>query len=273
MINAGDKTLLNLQETLIESVGQIKGTRKAIMFSGGFDSMLMACLAQHCGAKIVAVTVQFEDFNPLTVQSSIQSARTLGIEHHILPVKTVEFLSAFEALCPMTDKPLLDLDLAVVYAALKKYDTQIAGDTFISGMGSDQWLGDQALDREDPRFTQAWDWAMADTQAHHQVAQKHGCRFVFPFLSDSMLKLSQSIPVALKKDKKLLRALDIAQQIPHLNTPREVQVPLLVRPLLVKAFGHRASPAPIVSDSDPIDDSKLKAIIHGLWLEGAKRRE
>ena len=107
-------------------------------------------------------------------------------------------------------------------------EPKIAGKTFISGMGSDQWFGDKALDR-----------AAMDEEAHHKVAQVHGYKLIFPFLSPPMLALSQQIPRVLKKDKKLLRAMvaetDIGL-IPRRSGKREIQVPEYVRHLLAKVY-------------------------------------
>jgi len=258
-----------VQQTLESAMGNMAGSHRAVMFSGGFDSMLIACLAKHCGAQVTAVTVQFEDFNALTVAGSIQFANKVGIAHHILHVKTVEFLSAFEELAGITDEPLLDLDLAIVYAALKKYDTRIAGDVLISGMGSDQWFGDKALEVRPGGFAVCLDWAMVDEDAHQRVAQAHGCKFVFPFLSGFMLTLSQSVPPAMKKDKKLLRALAIANTIPHRGARSEEQVSPLIWHILIKTYGDRAWPSPVSVHrrcSSEVDQT-LRQIILGLWLE------
>jgi asparagine synthetase B (glutamine-hydrolysing) len=257
------------QQTLESAMGNIAGSRRAVMFSGGFDSMLIACLAQRCGAQVTAVTVQFDDFNPLTVAGAIQFANKVGVAHHILHVKAVEFLSAFEALAGITDEPVLDLDLGVVYAALKKYDPRIAGDVFISGMGSDQWFGNEALEAKRGNLAVRLDWANVDEDAHHRVAQAHGCKFVFPFLSRPMLALSQSVPAAMKKDKKLLRALAVAKTIPLRGSRSELQVPPLMRHMVIKTYGDRAWPCPVSvpGRSSRVDDRILRQIILGLWLE------
>jgi asparagine synthetase B (glutamine-hydrolysing) len=260
------------QQTLEAAIGNIAGTRRAVMFSGGFDSMLVACLAQRSGAHVTAVTIQFDDFNPLTVAGSIEFAKKAGIEHHILHVKAVEFLSAFEALAGITDGPMLDLDLAVVYAALKKYDPKIAGDVFIAGMGSDQWFGDEALEAMPEGLMARLDRARADEDAHQRVAEAHGYKFVFPFLSLPMLALSQSVPAAMKKDKQLLRALAVANTISDRGTRSEVQVPPLMRHILIKTYGDRAWPSPVsvgYRDSRE-DDQILRQIILGLWWEKVK---
>lgn len=260
-----------VQQTLEAAMGNIAGSRRAVMFSGGFDSMLMGLLVRQGGAQATAVTVQFDDFNPLTVAESVHFAHKLGFAHHVLHVKAAEFLSAFEELAGITDEPILDLDLAVVHAALKKYDRRIAGDVFISGMGSDQWFGNVALEAKPGGFAACLDWAMVDEDAHQRVAQAHGYKFVFPFLSKPMLALSQSLPSAMKKDKKLLRALAVADAIPQRGTKSEVQVPLLVRHILIKMYGGRAWPSPVSAQgrSSGGDDQVLRQIILGLWLEKA----
>lgn len=261
-----------VQQTLEAAMGNLVGSHRAVMFSGGFDSMLIGLLSKQCGAQVTAVTVQFDDFNLLTVAESIQFSNKVGIPHHIIHVKAIEFLSAFEALAGITDEPLLDLDLAVVYAAFKKYDSRIAGDVFISGMGSDQWFGNEALEARPGGIAARLEYQMADEDVHQRVAQAHGCQFVFPFLSNPMLTLSQSVPSAMKKDKKLLRALAIANMIPHRGTSTEAQVPPLMRHILIKMYGDRAWPCPVSVQSkrSSEDDQTLRQIILGLWLEKAK---
>ena len=263
------KLSLVVQQTLESVMGDMAGSRRAVMFSGGFDSMLIACLAQHCGARVTAVTVQFDDFNPLTVAGAIEFANKMGITHHIIHVKAMEFLSAFEALADITDEPVMDLDLGVVYAALKKYESWIAGDVFISGMGSDQWFGDMALEDSPGGLAARLDWAMVDEDAHQRVAQAHGYKFFSPFLSMPMLALSQGVPAVLKKDKKLLRALAVANTIPHRGARTELQIPPLMRHVLIKTFGDRAWPSPVSVPSrlNREDDQILRQIILGLWLE------
>lgn len=263
-----------VQQTLESAMGDMIGLRRAIMFSGGFDSMLIACLSQRRGAQVTAVTIQFDDFNSLTVAGAVWFTHQVGMAHHVLPVKAVEFLSAFEQLAGITDEPVLDLDLSVVYAAFKKYDPRIAGDVFISGMGSDQWFGDHALEARPGGFTARLDRANVNEDAHQRVAQAHGCRFVFPFLSGPMLALSQWIPAAMKKDKKLLRALAIANNIPHRASRSEVQIPPLMRYALIKKYGDRAWPGPVAvpGPNSRKTDQTLRQVILGLWLEKAKER-
>ena len=161
--------------------------------------MLIARLAQGCGAQVVAVTVQFDDFNPLTVSGAIQFAKKAGLEHHIIRVKVEEFLSAFEQLAGITNEPVMDFDLAVVCAALKKYDARIAGNVFVSGMGSDQWFGNEALKAKPGDFAERLDQTSVNVDAHQRVALVYGYKFVFPFLSEPMLALSQHVPADMKK--------------------------------------------------------------------------
>ncbi len=258
-----------LQQTLVNAMGPMAGLPLAVMFSGGFDSMLIWLLAQQAGAKVTAVTVQFDDFNSLTVAESTRLAHQAGIAHHILHVKVVEFFSAFEALVGITDEPMLDLDLAVVYAALKKYDLRIAGNTFISGMGSCQWFGDQSAVAWPGGLAGRLDWAMTSEQAHQKVAKAHGCSFVFPFLSAPMLALSQQIPAAMKKDKRLLRSLATGSTISHHSGQHEIQVPESIRRILVKMYGHRAWPGPVLGHEKRghVTEQVLRQIVLGLWQE------
>ncbi len=243
------------------------------MFSGGFDSMLVALLAQRYGARVTAVTVRFDDFNPLTVAEASLLARKMDLSYHILHVTLPEFLFAFGSLAALTDEPLLDLDLVLVHAAFKKYDPQTGGKIFISGMGSDQWFGDEALKGKAKDLKARLDQAAVNRDVHHKVARAHGYKFIFPFLSTSMLVLSQQIPSAMKKNKKLLRTLvDGIDLTEHRSPRREIQVPPQVRHLLVKVYGHRAWPRPISGHGkrDRADERTLRQIILGLWLEKTK---
>ena len=82
-----------------------------------------------------------------------------------------------------------------------------------------------------------------------------------------MLALSQCVPAAMKQDKKLLRALAVANTIPHRGISSEVQVPPLMRHILIKTYGDRAWPSPVSVDSSGTNDRILRQIILGLWLE------
>lgn len=263
-----------VQQTLEAAIGNVTNLRRAVMFSGGFDSMLIASLAQQAKAQVAAVTIQFDDFNPLTVAGAIECADKLGIDLHIIHVKVSEFLSAFEALSGVTDEPLLDLDLGVVYAAFKKYEPATAGDFFISGMGADQWFGDIALEQSPGGLAARLDWAMLDEHAHQQVAQTHGYRFFAPFLSLPMLALAQYVPDDMKRDKNLLRALAMAKTIPHRGSRNEEQIPPFVRRIFIKTYGDRAWPSGVSCPSghDFRESQLLRQIILGLWLEKAKDR-
>lgn len=262
-----------VRKSIESSMGQMAGAHRAVMFTGGFDSLLICKLAQRCGAVVKAITVRFDEFNPRTVQGAVDAAQEAGFDHHILDVKVTEFLSAFEELAGLTDEPLLSLDLAVVYAALGKYDHRIAGNVFISGMGSDQWFGDMALEDWPGGLEARLDWAIIDEAAHQKVAKAHGRRFIFPFLTNEMLAISQSIPPSMKKDKNMLRAMAVVNKIPSRGARTEIQIPNLMRRLILKVYGDRAWPHPVtVADYyNKVGDQTLRQIILGLWLE--KRKE
>ena len=263
-----------VRQTLEAAIGQVKGVRRAVMFSGGFDSMLMAGMVRRCGARVTALTVRFDGFNPLTADGASRAAEEIGIEHHFLDVKPVEFLSAVEELAGLTDEPVLDLDLSVVLAALKKYDPAKAGEVIISGMGSDQWYGNEALEARRGSLERRRDWVMVDVQAHQRVAERQGCRFSFPFLSPDMLSLSQAVPASLKKDKQLLRGLAVANGLAHRGAKSEWQVPALMRSILIKTYGRGAWPCEVsVADVKARgSDEVLRQIILGLWLKRSKKR-
>lgn len=246
----------DIQKILKASLGELSGGQCALMFSGGFDSMLMALLAQRCGARVTAVMVCFDDFNPITVAEATSLAQKMGLAQHILHVTLPEFLSAFKSLPSLTDRPISDLDLVLIHAAFKKYDSKIAGKIFVSGMGSDQWFGDRAFEQD----------AM-DEGAHHQLAKIHEYRFIFPFLSNEVKVLSQQLPAFAKKDKKLLRDMvsdEYKRLIPKRSGDREIQVPIEVRRLLVRIYsGEKNVKA---------DDKAIRQVIEHLWVKKNRNR-
>jgi len=193
--------------------------------------MLLAVLMRRYGAQVAAVTVQFDHFNPVTVASAASLAQTLCLEHYIIRVTLPEFLEAFKTLPALTSRPVCDLDLVVTHAALTKYDSNMAGTIFISGMGSDQLFG--SLESELPGL---------DEEAQHEVAALHGYQLIFPFLSGAMKALSRSIPPAQKTGKKILHELiseEHQRLIPDRSGTREIQVPDPVRQILVRIYGGR----------------------------------
>lgn len=263
-----------VQKALESSIRQTEGPCRAVMFTGGFDSLLMCMLTQRYELSVKAVTIRFDDFNPNTVQKAIDLAHQVDIEHQIISVDVSEYLSAFDSIFEILDEPLLDLDLPIVYAALKKYDRRLGGDVFISGMGCDQWFGDLALKDEPEGLAVRLERAIIDETAHQKVAQAHGCKFIFPFLTNEMLAVSQSIPASMKKDKNMLRAMAVVNNIPSRGSRTEIQIPGMMRRLILKVYGNKAWPHPVKDpgDSNRVNDQTLRQIVLGLWLEKAQKK-
>lgn len=261
-----------LQKTLLSSMENLKGLPRTMMFSGGFDSTLMVLLARRYGAHVKAVTIQFDKFNPMTVGGAVALARKLGLSHQVLHVSAKEFLSSFETVAQITDEPLLDLDLALVNAVFKKYHQERGKEVFISGMGSDQWFGNMALEPEYGGLQTRLDTGLLNKKAHDQVAELYGNRFIFPFLSAPMLALSLRLTDDMKDDKKLLRTLADGNGL-NPQHGREEQVPGVMRKVVVQAFARQAWPWPLTAEKQKkTDDQTLRQIVLGLWLKGAKGR-
>ena len=222
---------LKLQEILNNSLKEIDHKQCALMFTGGLDSVLLAYLMRRYGIRVTAITVQFEEFNLRTVFSGIKAARHMQLSHQILYVTLKEFLSTFPLLQGVVNKPIWDLDLTLAYAALKKYDITVAGRIFVSGMGSDQWLGNIPFKKDS-----------IDEEAHHQVAATLGYKFIFPFLSPEVKLFSKQIPFEQKQNKKLIRDLipDNYLRFIENNNPqrREIQIPSYVRQILIRMYGR-----------------------------------
>ena len=259
-----------LEKTLLSSMGSLKGLPRTMMFSGGFDSTLMVLLARRYGAQVKAVTIQFDKFNPMTVGGAVSLAKKLGLSHQVLHVTAKEFLNSFELVSQITEEPLLDLDLALVNAVFKKYHQQRGKEVFISGMGSDQWFGNMALEPEYGGLQTRLDTGLLNKKAHDQVAELYGNRFIFPFLSAPMLALSLRLTDDMKDDKKLLRTLADGNGL-NPQHGREEQVPGMMRKVVVKAFAQRAWPWPLSEEKQQkTDDQTLRQIALGLWLKNQK---
>ncbi len=260
-----------IEDDLIASMGPLKGKKRTIMLSGGFDSMLLALLARQQGAVVSALTVQFESFNLKTVRRAVLLAKRLGLPHRVISVTVKEFLSGFASATVLTDEPLLDLDLALVEAALRKCSAKDAGEVLVSGMGSDEWFGDLSLNRPKD-LQQKFNITRLHLQAHERCAKKYKRRFIAPFLSDRMIHLSLQLTEAMRKDKQLLRALaPNAKVFLPPASAREDQVPDPARAVVVQVYGGRAWPRPIKKLGPPkSDDRSLRAIALGMWLEKFK---
>ena len=265
---------VSLEEMLATSIKTLDGSQCSVMFSGGFDSMLMVTMARRFCAQVTGISVQFDGYNSTTIEGAVILAQRLGLPHHIIQISLKEFLLSFAKVAQLTKEPLLDLELALVYAAFKKYQPSIAGNVFISGMGSDQWFGDYALKKNRQILQKRLDKMILNTSAHHDVANTHGYKFIFPFLSEAMVALSLKLTTSMKKDKQLLRSLvDNTDLIPAQGAEREVQIPDPVRRILIKTYGSRAWPRPIMlKEYEPVDDRLLRQIVLGLWLERIKKK-
>lgn len=261
-----------LHRTIIKPMRAVSQKRCCVMLSGGFDSMLMVLLAKRLGASVEAVTIKFEDFNLSTVRDAIVLAKRLRLPHVILEVSLTEFLSSFQANISVTDEPSLDMEMALVHAAFKKYQGSFRKSIFISGMGSDQWLGDLAMEERFGGLQQRLDRWWNNKDAHQRVANLFGHRFIFPFITKELIALSLQIPTELKKGKQMLRMLAPAKLV--VSSPagyREQQIPDAVRAVLVRAYGDRAWPRPIKNSNPPkFDDKSLRSIVLGMWLEKLK---
>jgi asparagine synthetase B (glutamine-hydrolysing) len=257
-----------LKQMLVLAMETLPGDKRTLMFSGGFDSMLMLLLAREHGATVNGVTIQFENFNTATVASAVALAKKLQLPHRILNVSVAEFLSAFPKVVQITQEPLLDLDMALVYAAFKKYRTTMPKQTFISGMGSDQWLGNIFLEPEYGSLQERLDMTTQYKKAHHRVAKSFGHTFVFPYLSKHIVSLALCMTPSMKKDKLLLRSLASGTALNPTTTYRELQIPDIVRRVLVKVYGQRAWPRALtLAQQKKYDESTLRKIVLGLWLE------
>ena len=251
-----------LEKTLKEALKKVEGKRCALMFTGGFDSVLLALFMRQCGAQMTAMTVQFENFNPRTISEATLTAQKMGLDHHILYVTLKEFLLAFKSLPLIIYKPIFDLDLAVAYAALKKYDTSIAGKIIVSGMGSDQWFGNIPFKKD-----------AIDEEIHQQAAKDQGCKFIFPYLSNEMKLLSEKLSSEEKKDKKLLRELvpeESKKLVTELGITKrpEIQIPSQVRQLLIRIYGSKEN-----IKNTKNEDEVLREIVERLWLKESGNKE
>jgi asparagine synthetase B (glutamine-hydrolysing) len=206
----------------------------AVMFSGGFDSVLLYERARSLFPGVVAVTLALGSYNRRTVLEARRSAKRLGARHCVVPVSVDEYLDSSLRVHRLLKGKCDDRDLPLVHAGLKKLPLSLK--YFLAGMGSDQWLGEKFDAKGRLSLMQQRRAARSTVKTHVVAAADVKREIFFPFLDKSVLDVAVRLPPALRKGKRLLRALapELSGVSPVSGLPPEIQVPLAVRSLAAR---------------------------------------
>ena len=213
------------------------GIPSAVMFSGGFDSIFLYEQARQVFPGVAAVTVAFDRYNPRTVLEAQRAARLLKARHQVVRVSLKEYILSAIRVEELLKGRGRDYDIPLLHAALLKLPSSF--NRFWAGMGSDQWLGEEAMARG-PSTARRRSQAREMVRHHGIIAADSGREIVFPFLEKAVLDAAVRIPAPLKKGKRLLRSLspDLSVLFPCVGKP-ELQVPASVRALALNCCRKR----------------------------------
>jgi len=112
-----------------------------VLLSGGIDSALVAVLAQkHYKGKLKAFTIGFDgDFEEDEIADATNTAKLLGLEHHIKKITFTDFLSLIQECSRIVEEPLATTSMIPMY-----YLAQMASEkvkVVLTGQGADEPLG------------------------------------------------------------------------------------------------------------------------------------
>lgn len=112
-----------------------------VLLSGGIDSALVAALAQkHYKGKLKAFTIGFDgDFEEDEIVDATNTAKLLGLEHHIKKITFTDFLRLIQECSRIVEEPLATTSMIPMY-----YLAQMASENVkvvLTGQGADEPLG------------------------------------------------------------------------------------------------------------------------------------
>jgi len=112
-----------------------------ILLSGGVDSAVVASLAQqHAGYRMKGFTVGFsERAEADEIDDAAETARVLGLDHHVVRVGFPEFLDLMPRISAMVEEPLATDSVVPMYylSSLVAKHVKVA----LSGQGADEAMG------------------------------------------------------------------------------------------------------------------------------------
>lgn len=132
-----------LSQSLQESI--IPEARVAVLLSGGVDSSVLAALASKYQNNLVAISHQSDDHQNPELETAIQFAQELGIEHQIYTINNDDILDAFIKTIDIIEQPARYQSSLLLY----KLFEHMAGkfDQIIYGEAADTLFGSSLVKR------------------------------------------------------------------------------------------------------------------------------
>ncbi|MBL8013021.1 MAG: hypothetical protein JNN05_04160 [Candidatus Omnitrophica bacterium] len=281
-----DQLRLDLDNCLKYTVRRTLMKPAGVMLSGGFDSSMLCRLAQLYQTRVKTFTIGSQEYNQETLGQGMRMSQVLGTEHEILNVTVKEYLAAVPVTLRLMDEPILDLDTAVIYPALRKLPQEMK--FLLHGFGSDQLIGNdfgylRELSEAMVSFTDfnQYQDVKGDSRAaalffikekmpqevrlHYRLSQGAGGRLIFPFFEQAIVNAGLQMSEELRLNKKLLRSL-----LPSLNKilpPRATagveqakgQIPETIKYVTWQVYGKNVGRSPLLQDL--MGKSRLDAVV------------
>ena len=112
-----------------------------ILLSGGIDSAIIAFLAKkHYKGTLKAFTIGFEgDFDEDEINDAAETAKFLGIEHHVKKISFSDFLGLIKECSRIVEEPLATTSMIPMYYLSKLAAEKVK--VVLTGQGADEPLG------------------------------------------------------------------------------------------------------------------------------------
>jgi asparagine synthase (glutamine-hydrolysing) len=132
-----------LSQSLHEAI--TPGARVAVLLSGGVDSSVLAALAKKHQSSLVAISHRSDDHQNPELETAIQFAKELGIEHKIYTINNCDILDAFTKTIEIIEQPARYQSSLLLY----KLFEHMAGkfDQIIYGEAADTLFGSSLVKR------------------------------------------------------------------------------------------------------------------------------
>jgi asparagine synthetase B (glutamine-hydrolysing) len=291
-----------LQKSLTSSVSRTILRPTGVMFSGGFDSSFLCQLVRSYQKQVRTYAIGCQGYNQATLDQGLRMARVLGSEHVILDITVKEYLAALRLTARLMDEPIVDLDTAFIYSALRKAPK---GERhLLHGFGSDQLIGDSfgdlrglvgpmAVFPDLHRYGAMKDRDRAaglffirgkmpqEVRLHYRLSGGTTPRLIFPFFEQSLVRLALQMPEGSRRHKELLRSLapSLNKILPFGRVKREKgQIPAIVKDLTLRVYGENLIQSCLLGDlmgktrlsrvlSSKNTDGVVKLAVFSLWVK------
>lgn len=125
-------------------------SRVAVLLSGGVDSSVLAALASKFQENLVAISHQSDDQQNPELETAIQFAQELGIEHQIYTINNDEILDAFINTAAIIEQPARYQSSLILYKLFEKMTGKF--DQIIYGEAADTLFGSSLVKRYKLRY-------------------------------------------------------------------------------------------------------------------------